>query len=83
VLRSYIGKYPILGGATVSIGDARGYQAICYYGSGRIVISPTHSASIDRIMAHEIWHIIDWRDNGKIDWGESIPPKNASSFVGN
>jgi hypothetical protein len=26
-------------------------------------------------MAHEIWHIIDWRDNGRIDWGENVPPR--------
>ena len=82
LLRSYTKKYPILKGSTVSIGNARGHQAICYYQSGRIVISPKRKASIKAIMAHEIWHIIDWRDNGRIDWGESIPPKNASSYAG-
>lgn len=75
LLKSYIAKYPILAGTTVSIGDARGYQAISYYQSGRIVISASHSASLERIMAHEIWHIIDWRDNGRIDWGENVPPR--------
>jgi predicted SprT family Zn-dependent metalloprotease len=65
----------VLAGATVSFGDARGYQAICYYKSGRIVISPSHTASLERIIGHEIWHIIDWRDNGRIDWGENVPPK--------
>lgn len=75
ILAGYVAKYPILAGATVSFGDARGYQAICYYKSGRIVISPSHSASLDRIIAHEIWHIIDWRDNGRIDWGENVPPQ--------
>ncbi len=74
ILASYIAKYPILSGTTVSIGDANGYQAIAYYKSGRIVISPTHTASLSRIIGHEIWHIIDWRDNGVIDWGENIPP---------
>ena len=75
ILASYISKYPILSGTTVSFGDAQGYQAICYYKSGRIVISSSHTASLDRIIGHEIWHVIDWRDNGVIDWGENVPPK--------
>ena len=33
-------------------------------------------------MAHEIWHTIDWRDNGVIDWGENVPPVNSGSYVG-
>lgn len=75
ILNRYIGRYPILKGATVSYGDAKGYQAVCYYKSGRIVISPTHTRSLETIIGHEIWHIIDWRDNGVIDWGENVPPK--------
>jgi hypothetical protein len=75
ILASYIARYPILRGATISYGDAQGYQAICYYKSGRIVISKTHTASLQRIIGHEIWHIIDYRDNGRIDWGENVPPK--------
>ena len=74
ILAGYISRHPILQGATVSLGDARGYQAICYYKSGRIVISPSHTVSLERILAHEVWHIIDWRDNGRIDWGENVPP---------
>lgn len=75
ILADYIARYPILAGSTVSFGDAKGYQAICYYRSGRIVISTTHTASLERIIGHEIWHIIDWRDNGVIDWGENVPPQ--------
>lgn len=75
ILAGLIGQYPILAGTTVSIGDANGYQAIAYYKSGRIVISPTHTASLSRILNHEVWHVIDWRDNGVIDWGENVPPK--------
>ena len=74
ILAGYVARYPILQGSTVSFGDARGYQAICYYKSGRIVISPSHTVSLERILAHEVWHIIDWRDNGRIDWGENVPP---------
>lgn len=75
ILAGYIAQYPILAGSSVSFGDASGYQAVAYYKSGRIVISPTHTASLSRIIGHEIWHIIDWRDNGVIDWGENVPPK--------
>lgn len=73
ILARYISKYPILSGSTVSFGNAKGYQAICYYQSGRIVISPTHTRSLETIIAHEVGHILDWRDNGVIDWGENIP----------
>ncbi len=75
ILAGLIKKHPILKGSTVSFGDAKGYQAICYYRSGRIVISNTHKASLERILNHEAWHIIDWRDNGRIDWGENVPPR--------
>jgi len=75
ILAGLIAKHPILRGTTVSFGDARGYQAIALYTSGRIIISPSHSASLTRILNHEVWHIIDWRDNGRIDWGESVPPR--------
>jgi len=81
ILASLKAKYPrYLSGVTVSIGSARGYQAISYYTTGQIVISPTHRASLERILGHEIWHIIDWRDNGRINWGERIPPANAGSY---
>jgi hypothetical protein len=82
ILAGLIAKYPILKGTTVEIGDARGHQAIAFYQSGRIVISRTHTASLERILNHEIWHVIDYRDNGKINWGENVPPSNASSFRG-
>jgi hypothetical protein len=50
-----------------------GAQAVAFYKSGRIVISPTHRASLSVILNHEAWHIIDWRDNHRIDWGENVP----------
>jgi len=81
ILASYKARYPILQGVTVQFGDARGFQAIAYYKSGRIVICPNHDASLERIINHEVWHIIDWRDNNRIDWGENIPPENASSYA--
>jgi hypothetical protein len=77
ILAGYIAKYPILSGASVTIGTTPGgHQAVAYYTVGKIVISPTHTASLERIIGHEIWHIIDYRDNGRIDWGESVPPSN-------
>lgn len=73
LLAAEIARHPILRGTTVRFGYAQGYQAISYYRSGQIIVSPTHTASLERIMAHEVWHIIDWRDNGRIDWGENVP----------
>jgi len=83
ILASRIAKYPILRGATVQFGDTKGNpQGICYYKSGRIIINPNHTRSLEVIIDHEIWHIIDWRDNGQINWGESVPPSNAADFRG-
>lgn len=82
VLASLKGKYRYLDGVSVTVGKTPGgYQAVSYYTKGRIVISTSHKASIERIMKHEIWHIIDWRDNGKIDWRESVPPHNAADYL--
>ena len=75
ILAGLVAKYPILQGTTVTMGDARGYQAIALYKSGRIIVSPSHTASLERILNHEVWHVIDWRDNGRIDWGEQVPPQ--------
>lgn len=77
-------EYPrYLSGVTVSIGATpNGYQAVCYYREGRIVVKPDHTASMEDILSHEIWHVIDWRDNGCIDWRESIPPANAADYRG-
>ncbi len=76
ILAGLIAQHPILKGTTVTIGTTPGgYQAVAYYKSGRIVISSKHTASLSVILNHEIWHIIDWRDNGRIDWGENIPPR--------
>jgi hypothetical protein len=81
ILASRIAMYPMLEGSTVEFGDTGGNpQAICYYKSARIVINPNYTVSLERIIDHEIWHIIDWRDNGQIDWGESVPPENAAEY---
>ncbi len=83
ILASRIAMYPILRGTTVEFGDTRGNgQAIVYYKSARIIINPNHTVSLQRIIDHEIWHIIDWRDNGQINWGCNVPPSNAADFRG-
>jgi len=75
-------RYPrYLGNATVEFGNANGYQAISYYTIGRIVISPTHTATLQRILDHEVWHIIDWQDNSQMNWGEAIPPANMGEYA--
>jgi len=75
-------KYRHLDGLSVSIAPTpAGEQAVAYYTDGEIIISPDRSATIQRILAHEIWHVIDWRDNGRLDWGEDLPPANASEYL--
>lgn len=59
----------------------RGKQAVSFYTEGRIVIGADHSASVESIMMHEVWHIIDWRDNGRIDWAEDVPPSNSQDYL--
>jgi hypothetical protein len=82
LLASLQAQYRYLDGVTVTIDTTPGgYQAVCYYSTGRIVISPTHTATLARILTHEIWHIIDWRDNGTIDWGESVAPDSAADYL--
>lgn len=75
IVNSLIARNPYLqqGPVTVTFGDAKGYQAITYYTTGQIILSASHTASLDVILKHECGHIIDWRDNGRIDWGENIP----------
>jgi hypothetical protein len=81
ILGSRISTYPILEGSSVEFGDTGDNpQAICYYGSAQIVVDPEHTVALERIIDHEIWHIIDWRDNGRIDWGEQLPPSNAADY---
>jgi hypothetical protein len=75
-------KYRYLDGVTVSLGTTpRGEQAVAYYTEDRIVIDRAHEASIEKILAHEVWHIIDWRDNGRLDWGEDLPPDNTYAYL--
>lgn len=75
-------KYIHLEDVTVSVGvTPKGEQAVAYYTTGEIVINPAREASLDDIIAHEIWHVIDWRDNERLDWGENIPPSNSADYL--
>jgi hypothetical protein len=75
-------RYRYLDHVTVVMGDTpRGEQAVAYYTESRIVISRRHYVKIDKILQHEMWHIVDWRDNGRIDWHEDVPPLDAAKYV--
>jgi len=81
ILAQLAETYPSLEGVSVRIGDTpKDEEAVAYYTAGEIVIDRDHTVGIDRILAHEIWHVIDWRDNGRLDWGENLPPRNASDY---
>ena len=77
ILAAHVARYPILQGTTVTMSSKlTAYQAIAYYKSASILVSTGHTASLERIIGHEVWHIIDYRDNGVIDWGENVPPSS-------
>lgn len=82
ILGTLASRYGYLDGVRVSIGATpNGEEAVAYYESGRIVIDAGHSVRIGRILEHEIWHIIDWREDGSLDWDESVPPANAGEYA--
>lgn len=82
LLQQYQERFVHLDNVTVSEGlTPDGHQAVAYFREGRIVISPDRIASAEQIMAHEVWHIIDWRDNGRIDWDEDVPPANWEVYL--
>lgn len=82
VLSDLKATYRHLDGVAVSLGATpNGEEAVAYYTDGRIVISSTHSVDVATILRHEIWHIVDWRDNGRMDWGENLPPSNPHVYV--
>ncbi len=82
VLSALAARYRYLDGVTVTVGATPdGKQAVAYYADGRIVISDDHTVSIETILGHEIWHIIDWRADGRLDWGEGVPPASADDYL--
>lgn len=68
ILARYIARYPILRGVQVYIRDCpNNWQGVAYYKQGIILIDPDHTAPLERIIAHEVQHIIDWRQDNDID----------------
>lgn len=85
-LQAYINKCPnYLTGATVSI-DASSISAsniaVAYYTSKRIIINPNWDAmtasTLENIVNHETWHILDFAIDSRIDWGEYVPPTSTA-----
>jgi hypothetical protein len=82
IFERYQATYRHLDGVTILVGDApKDHQAVAYYTDGQILIDADHTVGLPDILSHEIWHIIDWRDNGRLDWGEKVPPANASDYL--
>jgi hypothetical protein len=68
ILHALIAENPLLEGATVQIRECpHNWQGCVYYKSAEIWIDPDHKASLQKILAHECDHIIDWRTDGDID----------------
>ena len=71
ILAYQIVRNPILQGAKVYIQDCpNNWQGCAFYESGTIWIDPDHSASLEKIIIHECNHIIDWRQDGDIDYND-------------
>jgi hypothetical protein len=81
VLAGLEATYRYTDGVTVRFGTITGgYDAISYVTKGEILINSKHTMNLQFLVTHEIWHIIDWRDNGRMDWGESVPPRTYASY---
>ena len=81
-LKSLAARYRYLDDVTITFGPTpAGQEAVSYYTEGRIVINPAHTVDIETILNHEIWHIIDWRADGRLDWDEYVPPASADDYL--
>ena len=68
ILTALIAKNTILQGSTVVVRDCpHDWQGCTYYKTGEIWIDPDHTAPLEKIMIHEVNHLIDWRSDGDID----------------
>ncbi len=68
ILARYIARYPILKGVQVYVRECpNNWQGCAYYKQGIILVDPDHTAPLERIIAHEVQHIIDWRQDNDID----------------
>lgn len=72
ILDKQIIKNPILKGTTIFIRDCpNNWQGCAFYELGIIWIDPDHRAPLEEIVIHECNHIIDWREDGDIDYDDS------------
>ncbi len=71
ILAKYIARYPILKGTQIYVRQCPyNWQGCAYYKKGVILIDPDHTAPLEKIIAHEVRHIIDWREDHKIDYND-------------
>jgi hypothetical protein len=71
ILAYYISRYPILQGVRIYVRDCpNNWEGCAYYTKGIILVDPDHRHSLEEIIAHEVKHIIDWREDGKIDYND-------------
>ena len=81
LMATYARRISGLDGIHVTMGQTpQGEEAVAYYTANQIVIDTEHKVDIEKILAHEIWHIVDFRDNGRLDWGEDLPPVNSRDY---
>jgi hypothetical protein len=65
-------RNPILKGTSIFIKDCpNNWQGCAFYELGIIWIDPDHKAPLEEIVVHECNHIIDWREDGDIDYDDS------------
>lgn len=71
ILAGLIAQYPLLQGSVVYIQETpNGWEGAAYYKSGVILVNPNHTYSLYEIIYHEAMHILDWREDGKIDYND-------------
>lgn len=72
ILAGIIAQYPILAGTVVYIQQTpNGWEGAAYYKSGVILVNPNHTYPLYDIIYHEAMHVLDWREDGKIDNNDS------------
>lgn len=72
ILAGIIAQYPILQGTVVYIQQTpNGWEGAAYYKSGVILVNPNHTYPLYDIIYHEAMHVLDWREDGKIDNNDS------------
>lgn len=72
ILDFQILKNPILQGTKIYIQNCpNNWQGCAFYELGVIWIDPDHKQPLKEIVVHECNHIIDWRQDGDIDYNDN------------